>query len=434
MVFFTNLNCHFTNRILNLQKEQRKRYSIVAACFMIQAVGVGTLVSYGVFFSALIEEFQWSRAAISGASSLALFLSGFLAIFVGRLNDTYGPRKLLSIASIFFGVGVMLMSQVYELWQLYLFYGIIFGIGLSAVDVIALTTTARWFSYSRGIMTGIVKVGTGAGQFLVPVVASLLITAYGWRLTNVILGSFSLIALFFLSQILQRDPRDSVESQSSDEEINTQPGVGGRGQKRSSLDARKAIRTRQMWIICGVNMLLVLTLMSILVHIVPHASDIGLSTLQAAGALSTIGAVSMLGRFVCGVTIDKTGSKSVMVACFFILISSLLWLQVAESLWSLYLFAAVYGIAHGGFFTAISPLVAEIFGTDAHGAIFGIVVFSGTTGGAIGPVVAGFMFDKLGSYNEVFWIIEILSCIGLGLILLLRPINLNVNNVESSSR
>lgn len=414
-----------------MQKEQKKRYSIVAACFMIQAVGVGTLVSYGVFFSALIEEFQWSRAAISGASSLALFLSGFLAIFVGRLNDTYGPRKLLGIASIFFGVGVMLVSQVYELWQLYLFYGIIFGIGLSAVDVIALTTTARWFSYSRGIMTGIVKVGTGAGQFLVPLFASLLITAYGWRMTNIILGSFAFIALFILSQILQRDPRDSVESQSSDEEISAQSRAN-RDQKRSSLGAREAIRTRQMWIICGVNMLLVFTLMIILVHIVPHAGDIGLSTLQAAGALSTIGAVSMLGRFVCGITIDKTGSKFVMVVCFFILILSLLWLEVADSLWALYSFAAVYGIAHGGFFTAISPLVAEVFGTEAHGAIFGIVVFSGTTGGAVGPIVAGFLFDQLGSYNEVFWIIKILSCIGLGLILLLRPINLKIKSIENS--
>lgn len=412
-----------------MQRDRKKSHSIVAACFMIQAVGVGTLVSYGVFFNALIEEFQWSRAALSGASSLALFLSGFLAIFVGRLNDTYGPRKLLGIASIFFGVGVMLMSQVFEIWQLYLFYGIIFGIGLSAIDVIALTTTARWFSHSRGIMTGIVKVGTGAGQFLVPFIASLLITAYGWRMTNIILGSFALIALFFLSQILQRDPSDSAKSQSSEEKISTQYG-GNRDQKRSSLGAKEAIRTFQMWIICGVNMLLVFILMIILIHIVPHSSDLGLSAIQAAGTLSTIGAVSMLGRFVCGVAIDKAGSKYVMMACILILIVSLLWLQVADSLWTIYIFAAIYGIAHGGFFTTISPLVAEIFGTESHGVIFGIVLFAGTIGGALGPLVAGFMFDVLGSYNEVFWIIEIMSCIGMGLIMFLRPINLNIKNVE----
>ena len=85
---------------------------------MIQAVGVGTYVAYGVFFNSLITEFQWSRAVISGAASLAFFLRGLLAIFVGRLNDTYGPTRLMGITSLFFGAGLMMMSQVHEMWQL----------------------------------------------------------------------------------------------------------------------------------------------------------------------------------------------------------------------------------------------------------------------------------------------------------------------------
>lgn len=384
---------------------------------MIQAVGVGTFVSYGVFFNSLIDEFHWSRAIISGASSLALFLSGFLAIFVGRLNDIYGPKRLMTTASIFFGAGVMLMSRVEEIWQLYLFYGIIFGIGLSAVDVIALTTTARWFSHSRGIMTGIVKVGTGAGQFSITFLAGLLVVAYGWRQTNVILGAASLLLLFLLARILKRDPGDSTLPRSSGDPPSKSSALVSPG-----LSVKEAIRTGQLWIICSVNLLLVFTLMIILVHIVPHASDIGLSAIQAAGVLSTIGAVSMVGRLASGFTIDYLGSKYVMVTCYFILISSLLWLQVADSLWMLYLFAAIYGLAHGGFFTAISPIVAETFGIVAHGALFGIVVFSGTTGGAIGPIVAGLMFDTLGSYTRVFWIITMMSCVGLALIVLLRPI------------
>ena len=397
---------------------------------MIQAVGVGTFVAYGVFFNSLITEFQWSRAVISGASSLALFLSGFLAIFVGRLNDIYGPKKLMSIASVFFGVGVMLMSQVYEIWQLYLFYGIIFGVGLSAGDVIALTTTARWFSHSRGMMTGIVKVGTGAGQFSVTFLAGVLIAMCGWRQANVILGGSALLLLFLLAQILRRDPGDTFSvgpgrSKKTLEPLDIEYG---------SLSAGEAIRTVQMWIICSVNLLLVFTLMIVLVHIVPHASDIGLSAIQSAGVLSTIGAVSMIGRFICGMSIDRIGSKYVMVGCYFVLISSLLWLQVADSLWMLYLFAGVYGLAHGGFFTAISPIVAETFGITAHGALFGIVVFSGTTGGSIGPVVAGMMFDMLGSYTKIFWIITIMSCVGLGLIMLLKPIKTRVNQTSVYNR
>ncbi len=385
---------------------------------MIQAVGIGTLVSYGVFFNSLLTEFQWSRAVISGASSLAFLLSGLFAILVGRLSDKYGPKILMSSAALFFGVGLMLMSQVSEVWQLYLFYGILFGMGLSAIDVIALTTTARWFSESRGMMTGIVKVGTGAGQFSVPFLASILIAAYGWRQAYVIIGAAALLLLFVLAQILQRDPGDLRSSGSRQEK----KGTPDQCFERDSLTARQALRTVQLWILCGANVLLVFCLLTILVHIVPHASDAGLSITQAAGVLSTIGAVSMVGRFSSGMAIDRIGSKSIMVICFFVLIASLLWLQVADELWMLYLFASVYGLAHGGFFTAISPIVVEVFGITAHGAIFGIVVFSGTVGGSAGPFLAGQIFDLTGSYELVFSMLTVMSIIAFGLILLLKPI------------
>ncbi len=407
-----------------MQEYQKKRATIVTACFLIQAVGVGTYVSFGVLFNPLIEEFNWSRGAISGASSLALFLSGLLAVLIGRLNDIYGPKKLMGIAALFFGMGLMLMSQVDELWQLYLFYGIVFGIGLSGVDIIALTTTARWFSRSRGIMTGIVKVGTGAGQFIIPFLTGMLIAAFGWRVTNVVLGLAGLIILSLLAKLLRKEPEDGGVREADtvpqkSRRDSQEPELTGLG----SLLFKDAIRSTSLWIICGVNLLLVFTLMIILVHLVPHANDLGHSSLQSAGLLSTIGAVSMLGRFVSGITIDKTGSRFVMVVCYFVLISALLWLQIAQDLWALYLFAAVYGVAHGGFFTAISPIVAETFGTASHGAIFGVVIFSGTTGGALGPIVAGLMFDTLGRYTEIFWIIVALSVIGLFLITLLQPIN-----------
>jgi MFS family permease len=114
-------------------------YVIVAACFGIQAIGVGAYFSYGVFINQLSSEFGWSRATISGASSAAFFLMGLLGIFVGRLNDRIGPRKVMTVTSSFFGLGLLLMSRLDAVWQLYLFYGVIIGIGLSSVDVIALT-------------------------------------------------------------------------------------------------------------------------------------------------------------------------------------------------------------------------------------------------------------------------------------------------------
>ncbi len=392
---------------------------IVAACFMIQAVGVGTMVTYGVFFNSLADELKWSRAVISGASSLAFFLSGGGAIVIGRLIDNYGPRNLMRIAAIFFGTGVMLMSQVTEIWQLYVFYGLLFGIGLSSIDIIALSTTARWFSRSRGVMTGLVKVGTGAGQFLIPSLASVLIAAYGWRQAYLQLGLAVLLILFCVAQVLKRDPASRNQDKATAERAQSEP----LNPRPYSPSARQALRTVQFWIICGAYGLLVFCLLIILVHIVPHASDLGLSAPLAAGALSTIGAVSIIGRLAAGFSIDRIGSKPIMVVCFFVLIIGLLFLQVADSLWMLYVFAGIYGLAHGGFFTAISPLIAEVFGIASHGSIFGIVVFFGTTGGALGPILAGQLFDMTNSYTVTFRMITLISVLGLGLILCLKPVS-----------
>jgi MFS family permease len=88
-------------------------------------------------------------------------MSGLLAVFLGRMNDRLGPRIVMTVTAFLLGLGLILMSRLSAAWQIYLFYGILFGMGLSSADVIALSTTARWFMRRRGMMTGIVKVGTG---------------------------------------------------------------------------------------------------------------------------------------------------------------------------------------------------------------------------------------------------------------------------------
>lgn len=393
-------------------------YTIFAACFTIQAVGIGSYVAYGVFFNALMSEFHWSRATISGASSLAFFMMGFVGMLIGRLNDRYGPRLLMSVTSLFFGAGLMLMSQLNSVLQLYIFYGVLLGIGLSSVDVIALTTIARWFSLRRGAMTGLVKVGTGAGQFTIPLIASFLIGLVGWRHTYLIIGVAASIILFGVAQILKRDPDEFQRTSRGD----TTSGRQIDPDESRSLSFEKTRKTYQFWNLCIVNFLVIFCLISIIIHIVPHARDIGLSAGQAAGVLSTIGGVSMLGRFISGLAIDRYGSRAIMGACLLLLIISLLWLQVAETLWMLFLFAFIYGLAHGGVFTTVSPIVAEIFGIKAHGTILGIVVCFGTTGGAIGPIFTGQLFDMTGSYAPAFLAFIIISTCSLGILYLLKPL------------
>jgi MFS family permease len=393
-------------------------YVIAASCFGIQAVGIGTYFSYGVLFNPLISEFGWSRASISGASSMAFLLMGLLGIVIGRLNDRIGPRKLMTVTGIFFGLGYLLMYRLETVWQLYLFFGIVFGIGLSSIDVIAMSTIARWFVRKRGVVTGIVKVGTGAGQMTIPFLVSILIISYGWRYSCVIIGVAVLIILVSIAQLMRRDPGQMGLSPDRDEAGPAdKPALAPEG-----LSLREALRTRQFWTLCAAYLTVVFCLMIVMVHIVPFAMDINVSPTKAAGVLSTIGGVSMVGRFFSGLAIDRIGSRRVMIFCFFLLVAGLLWLQLAKELWMIYLFAVIYGIAHGGFFTTFSPIVAEFFGIKSHGALFGIAMFSGTFGGAIGPFLAGYIFDVTGGYGLAIWICILMSALGFVLISLLKPV------------
>lgn len=391
-------------------------YVVLAGCFAIQATGIGTHIAFGVFFKPLLADFGWPRAALAGAHSMAFMLMGLLGIFVGRLNDRLGPRVVMTVTALFFGLGLLLMSTANRLWQVYLFYGMVVGIGLSPVDVIPLSTTARWFVRRRSMMSGIVKVGTGTGQLVIPLAASLLITTYGWRSSYVLMAVFAMLMLAGAGQILRRDPSQKGLLPDGD----TQTGSAGIHLGEKGLSFHEALNTRPFWTICFINLTIMFSLMMILVHIVPHAIDLGLPATTAAGVLSTIAGASMVGRLLIGITADRAGIRACMIFCFTLLVLAFLWLRMARELWMLYLFAGVYGIGHGGHFTLISPLVAEHFGIRSHGLLFGIVLFAGNVGGAVGPVLGGHLFDITGSYSSTFWICTAAGLTALGLILSLK--------------
>ena len=393
-------------------------YNIVAAGFAIQAVSIGALFAYGVFFKEFQAEFGWSRATISGASSLAFLIMGAVGILAGRLNDRIGPRILIAAAGICLGIGHMLLSYMQAAWQLYLIYGLLVGVGLCTHDVITLSTIARWFVRRRGMMSGIVKVGTGCGQLFVPLIATALIAAYGWRSSCFIIGVTALAALVAVAQVMRRDPQSMGLLP---DDGNSLPAGAACSSDDCSLSLREASRIREFWTLCVAEFTVFFCLLTIVVHIVPHARDLGLSPTTAAGVLSTIGGVSMLGRITIGTLNDRIGGKRSLIICFIILVCGLVWLQLSHASWMLFSFAIIYGFAHGGLFTVMSPTVAELFGTGSHGLLFGIVLFSGTLGGAIGPLMAGSIFDLTGSYRLVFIILTAMALVGIILITTLRP-------------
>lgn len=401
-----------------MKKKYFYGYNIVAAGFVTQAVCIGAMFTYGLFFKELQIAFGWSRTMISGASSMAFLIMGGGAAVAGALNDRIGPRIILTTSAVATGIGYLLMAGIQSLWQLYVLYGCLVGLGFATHDVITLSTTARWFVKRRGTMSGLLKVGTGAGQLTVPMITSVLIAAYGWRQTYLILGGFTMITLVAAAQLMRRDPQCmglQPDGESQIRQHDTTP------KDSTELPLAAIARSRLFWYICLAEFAGFFSIFTIIVHIVPYARDIGLSPAIAAGLLSTIGGVSMLGRIVMGAANDRLGGRQSLIICFSVLSASLVWLLLASNAWMLYLFAIVYGFAHGSLFTVISPTIAELFGTHSHGLLFGLVLFSGTLGGSTGPLLAGFLFDHTGTYQIVLIVLTLMASLGLFMVTLLRP-------------
>ncbi|MDP3880207.1 MAG: MFS transporter [Dehalococcoidales bacterium] len=394
-------------------------YIVVIASVFIIFLMHGSSSTYGVFFSPLQTEFGWSRTTISGAHSLAFFLEGLFSLAIGGLSDRFGPRLVIIGSGLIMGLGFYLMSQINAVWQLYFFYPAIVGMGVASGNVVLLSTTARWFTKRRGMMIAIVKVGTGAGIFAMPLVATWLISSYGWRNSYIYIAIVGLIGIVIAAQFLRRDPGEkglqaygSIESKTTDAHF-----------VDTGFSLQEALRNWQFWLVCITYLSLLYVTVSMTLHIVPRALDAGLTVTQAAGVLSTIGGVSILGRLFMGSISDKISCRRAVLICFIILVTALSWLQFADRLWGLYLYAVIYGFAHGGFFALIAPLIAELFGTRSHGAIYGASIFISHIGGAIGPIATARIFDTTGSYQIAFLIILGAGITGLILSTLLRPIS-----------
>jgi MFS family permease len=392
-------------------------YIVVAVAVFIMVVSWAIYNSFGVFFKPLLNEFGWTSAMTSGAFSLSMMIYGVLGVVVGVLTDRFGPRVVLTICGLLMGAGYLLMSQVSAAWQLYLFYGVIIGTGMSGVWVPQMSTVARWFVKRRTLMTGIVIAGTSIGQLVGPPVTSRLIAAYDWRLSYIIVGGIVLLAVVLAAQFLRRDPAQMGQLPYGENE-GKQPGLGP---DTNVFSLREAASTNQFWVTFGIFFCYGFGLYAIVVHIVPHAIELGISAMSAAYILASRGGASILGSYVLGGVADRAGNRWIYIIGLIVMSAALFWLVAAREMWMLYLFIVVFGFFCAGMAASESPVVARLFGLSSHGLIYGVVHLGFTVGAAAGPFVTGYIFDLTGSYQVAFMVCAAFSIIGIILAVMLRP-------------
>ncbi|MDD5289174.1 MAG: MFS transporter [Dehalococcoidales bacterium] len=389
---------------------------IVLFSFIIQMIAWGTQFSFGVFLKTVSSEFEWTRAAISGAYAVNTLLIGVFGIFAGKLSDRYGPRLVLTVCGLLTGLGYLLMSQINAIWQMYLLYGVLISAGMACIWVPLIAMITRWFVRRRGFAIGIVASGTGIGIAIMPPLADYLISNYSWRISYVIVGIIMLGGTILAAQFLKRDPGQIGLSAYGADPAKT----GSLNLEHHGVSVQEAFRDRRFWIISTMFFCSNYSLQAVFVHIVPHATDIGIASVTAATIMSILGFIAVGGKLGMGGIIDRIGNKRVAITYFLLFSVAFFWLLAADELWMFYLFAVIFAVGWAGFAVLQAPIIAEYFGLRALGTIFGLATFATQMGGAVGSFLTGFIFDVSGSYHPAFIICGVLGIIGMTLSVILK--------------
>jgi MFS family permease len=383
-------------------------FVIAIAAFFVLFSAYGVRFAYGVFFKPMEEQLGLDAATTSAVYSVSFFMEGIFSLVSGGLADRFGPRIVLSLSSILIAAGYCLMPLVHSPWQLFLFYGIILGIGMGAMFVPLISMTARWFNARRNLMTGLVSGGAGAGMLVVPSSIAHLIERYDWRTSFLIIGIAMPVIVFVAAQFMRRDPAvmGTVPYGESETPVAEKPAAQDHA-------LRDALRVPQFWVVFAMVFWFGMFSMSYNIHIVRDAIHAGMQPTLAATILSVTGALLLAGRIVLGIAADRIGNKPIFIFCFMLSTGALLFITFVQAYWAFFVLAVMMGFSQGGIGSSQSPLIASLFGLKSHGLIFGCLGIGSTFGAAVGPLLTGYMYDQTGSYYWALLICAAASLISL---------------------
>jgi len=376
-----------------------RRWLIVAALFVV-TYGVSVpLAAYGVFLPVLAEHFGWTRGAVSAALSLNLLVGGIAGFAVGALADRYGPRVLLAATMALAGTGFALVASVSALWQLYVLVGLVAGVGTSSFYVLGTATVTHWFDDRRGLALALVLIGFNLGYITGGPAAAWLITRLGWRVAYYVLGSGCGVVTT-VAALGVRLPRHAERAA-----LLRRPPAGAPGADRDrarGITLRESLTDPRQWAL-NLSWLLIGGIAIMLsVHAVPFARDQGVSLTGASLSLTAYGIGSAIGRLLGGTLSDRLGARRTIAAAFVLQIVSLVTLLLVPSRAALLLSLIAFGAGFAASDTVIAQVVPQVFGMRALGAIMGILTLGWRCGAAIGPALAGFLYDLTGSYRIPF--------------------------------
>ena len=377
---------------------RRTAVAVLATVFLFNLLGRGSGDTYAVFLLPLEREFGWARSQLTSVYSMYLLVGAFIAPLAGTLFDRFGPRAtygggLACLAAAFF-----LASSLGNLWEFYLFVGVMIGVGVGLVGMVpASALLTRWYRARLSTAIGIAFSATGMGGLVFVPLAQALIGAYDWRVTYRI---FAALLAAAVPLALFAVPWKSFLA-------GLQDGAGARGARGpgEGWSVRSAMGTRLYWALVQVFFFTATAMFIVLVQAVVYFIDIGFSPIAAATAYGITGMLSMVSVSSSGLLAERFGFRQVVSASFAGTASGvllLLALSYAPSTALLALFVLVFGLCMGVRGPIISAIATRHFAGPRVATIYGTIYSANAIGAAFGSLMGGVLHDLTGDYRTGF--------------------------------
>ena len=380
-------------------------WKIVIAMFWINTLLFGAAYVFGVFFKSLEADFHMTRAVTSSVVSVYWVITAGVAVLGGWAFERFGPRLVLIMAFIT-GLSLVLASQVHEIWQLFITYSLLLGLGTGALYVACMPLLFKWFERKRGLASGIALAGSSFGQVILAPLATFVILKSDWRIGFLVLGVIAWLAIP-ISLILKRDPGQmGLEPDGREPGGNVLPAAQP-VTHLSVFSIISVLKTRNFWLLSTLHIMFGVCALMVGTHIVPHIIDIGFSAEEGATVISITGMFSFAGFLLGGVVTDRFGAKKTVILFSLGTALMMAWLTHITGLWQIYLFAALYGLASGGITPSLASFFGQTFGMTHLSKILGMLEISWAVGAATGPYIGGVLFDINGNYILAFWVAAI---------------------------
>jgi sugar phosphate permease len=384
---------------------------MVASGFGLELL-IGALLfhAYGAYAVLLREEFGWSKTMLAAAFSMARAESGILGPIQGWLTDRFGPRALIRVGMVIFGIGLLLFSRIDGPVAFFLtFFTMAVGTGLGGYLPISVALVT-WFRRRRSLALSISGMGMALGGLLTPIVVASL-SRFGWRSTAFASGVLVLVVALPLAQLMRHPPE--TYGLTPDGEPRPDPGHAVRPLDTRSYTAREAMATRAFWYISLGHAAALLVVSAVMVHMVIHVTErLGYSLRQAGAVVALLTVMQLTGQLSGGWLGDRFSKRWICAGCMLGHAAALMILGLATAFWMVLLFAVLHGLSWGMRGPLMAAIRADYFGSGSFGMISGVSSMVIMFGMMLGPLVAGILADRTGSYVPGFTVLAALAAAG----------------------